>query len=333
MSRTTNNQVRIIACGGAAIASSSIFELCRGIEEVGVAPVDVVYVDTSHASFTDKIPQEARFIVPGDKDGSGGDRKENAADIRQAVDSLLDRFAPGYVTIVISSASGGSGSVIAPSVTAKLIDRDCLVIPVLIGDARQGHWITNTLNTLATYEKIAEIKNKALPVAYFENTAENPPSAVDQSIADMVAAITILFSRQNEGLDTRDLYNFLNFNRMTSYGPHCGLLSTISGEIGENNSKGIMTAMSLSTDKDTHGVSVVLPYAKHGILPNGVSEEILARTPLHVVTRAYPFNEIADNLKATIRALEEEARARTKTSTVLTGVGAASASADDFLIL
>lgn len=315
-----NNKVVIFSCGGAAINAASVFETCRNQQEIGAASVEVVYLDTSSANFNDKIPESARFVVPGDKDGSGGDRRENSAVIAQSIDALLSKFKPGYCNIVLSSGSGGSGSVIAPNLVSRLIDREVPVIPMIIGDARQGHWIKNTLGTLATYEKISAVKKTALAVGYFENTQDTPPTTVDRMIADLVVAIGVLYSRQNEGIDTRDLHNFLHFDRMTSYAPHCGLLEWMTGAITEENGADIMTAVSVTVDKDDTGIGIVLPYAKQGVLPEKISVDIKDRSPLHLVTRAYPFNDISDRLKAELRRLEEEARARTKTSTVTAGM-------------
>lgn len=329
MSKNLNNMIRVFACGGAAINAASVFESCRGEQEAGACGIEVVYLDTSSANFNAKIPEDARFVVPGDKDGSGGDRRENSALIAQSIDSLLSRFAPGYCNIVLSSGSGGSGSVIAPNLVARLIDREVPVVPMIIGDARQGHWIKNTLATLATYEKISAVKNTALAVGYFENTQNTPPTAVDRMIVDLVVSLGVVYSRQNEGIDTRDLHNFLHFNRMTSYEPHCGLLEWVSGVINEENGKDIMTAVTVSTDKDDTGLDIVLPYAKQGVLPKAASDEAKSRCPLHLVTRAYPFNDIADRLKGELRRLEEEARARTKTSTVTVGMAM---DGDDLLV-
>lgn len=330
MSKEITSNIRIYACGGAAINACSVLEAARGQSEVGTATVEVVYLDTARANISPELPEGHIFIIPGDKDGSGGDRRENVAEIASTADAVLARHKPGYLNIVVSSGSGGSGSVIAPQLTARLLKADQAVVPMVIGDARQGHWINNTLGTIATYENISKKLGKAVAMAYFENTSETPPSEVDRMVVDMVVALSVMYSRQNIGLDTRDLYNFLNFDRMTSYEPHLARIDWITGEIDDAIGDGIITAVTVTSDKDITGISTVLPYAKQAVLPHGISQDVIARTPLHLVTRAYPFNDIADKLKRAKKDLEDKAAARTVVSTIAVGANL-SQDEDDFM--
>lgn len=320
MKSNQKTAIRLLACGGGAINIASIFETCRGQVEAGSAPIEVSYLDTSSANFTDKMPKDFTMVIPTSNDGSGGLRAENNKAIKEHVPSVLQKHEPGYCTIVLSTASGGSGSVIAPYLTAELLRRDEMVIPIVIGDATQGHWIKNTLATLSSYEKISAAQEMALPIGYFENTRQRSLSDVDSDVVDLIIAISILFSRQNEGIDSRDLYNALRFHRVTSYLPHAALLSNVSGKITADNSEGIITAVSALVDKDDNGLEVVLPYAKQGILPKGASQQTIDNAPLHLVTTAYPFNDIADRLKEALERMANEAKARTVRSTVLAGV-------------
>lgn len=320
MKTNQKTNIRVLACGGGAINIASIFEQHRGAVEAGAAPVDVSYLDTSTANFTQAMPKEFTMVIPTSNDGSGGLRSENNKSIKEHVPSVLQKHEPGYCTIVLSTASGGSGSVIAPYLTAELLRRDEMVIPIVIGDATQGHWIKNTLATLASYEKISAAQAMALPIGYFENVRGRALSDVDADVVDLIITISILFSRQNEGLDSRDLYNALRFHRITSYQAHAALLCNMSGVLDANNSEGIITAVSALVDKDDTGLEVTLPYAKQGVLPKNISQATINNAPLHLVTKAYPFNDIADRLKEALERMSSEAAARTVCSTVLAGV-------------
>lgn len=338
-----SNKIRVIACGGAGINTCAVLENFRGIVERGTAPVEVCYVDTSEANFKPSMPESHRFVVRTKRalalensmygDGSGGNRAENVDEIRTSVGQILQRFEPGYLTIVVSSGSGATGSMVAPYIVNELLQREMLVVPFIIGDARQGHWIKNTLNSIASYERLAAGSGKALAGAYFENTHEKTMSEVDDEVMNMIIALAVMFSRQNEGIDSRDLFNALHFNKMTSYTPHLASLEFIIGDLDAEKAKDVMTAMTVSMDKDSNGVTALVPYAKQGVLPPDVGQDVRKMSPLHVVTRAYPFNSIADRLKTKLIELDREAQARNVTSTVLANIPTSSSGGGDFMVL
>lgn len=324
MSNQTQAQVEILgniklyALGGAGINIGSTFEQYRGHKEPGMAEIDTVYFDTSRSNLKPGLPEDKVYILP-EVDGSGKERRQNSAAIVKSVKEMLQKHRPGYVNVVLSSASGGSGAVLAAVLTKELIDKDEIVIAITVGVADSGVEINNTLATLQSYEGIVKATSRSVPVAYFENTKETPPSVVDSQITELVTAVAVLFSRRNEGLDTRDMYNFVNVDKLTSHKAQVCGLETYVGMLDPAEHKDTITVASAVTSKDNRGIDFVIPYTCYGVLPAEISSEITVQAPIHLVTKAYPFNGIARRLKDALEEMQRAADASTAASEVLGG--------------
>lgn len=325
--------VQIYACGGAGINISSMFEEFRGQSDLGIASVEVSYLDTSRSNLKPSMAEKNVFIlgdVVENVDGSGKDRSSNSAAIQKHMAAILQAHRPGYVNVVVTSLSGGSGSVIAPVLVHNLLKEDKMVIVIAVGVAKTGKEIANTKATLQSFERIAEVTGKPVVLSYHENSKQTPPSAVDSAIAEMITAISVMFSRQNTGLDTMDMYKFLNFNdKVTSYPAHLASLFTETGEMGEDKGEGVIAVATAAVDNDNVGVDFVTPYGCYGILPRGVGEDVIDRAPLHLVIKAYAFNEIAGRLNGLLTEIERNAKARVNES----ALAGAKLEGDDFLVI
>jgi hypothetical protein len=311
--------IKIYACGGAGINIGSTFEHYRGHKEAGMADLDVCYIDTSRSNLKPGLSEDKIFIIPGleEKDGSGKKRGQNAQLIMKHSKEILQRFEPGYLSVFISSASGGTGAVEAAVLSNELLKQGHMVINVTVGVADSGAEIQNTLDTLQSFEGLSRSLKKTVPVAYFENNRETPMSKVDEKITELIVALAVMFSRENEGLDTQDMNHFLNVEVLTKFQPHVVGLETYVGNLAPADHANTITVASAVTNKDARGIDFVLPYTTYGILPSAVSKEISDQSPLHLVTKAYPFNDIAARLKDALTAMEKAAQASTAASTVL----------------
>lgn len=314
--------VALYALGGAGMnICNTMFENHRGHEEAGMAMIDTYYLDTSTANLKPTMPGDKVYIVPvpPGEDGSGKERKKNAQLIMKHVKDILQKHPPGYINVLVSSASGGTGAVFAAILTNELLKMDQMVINVTIGVADSGAEIKNTLNTLQSFEGIVDTLKRTVPVAYFENSKETPMSKVDEQVAEFIAAVSTIFSRLNEGLDTRDLYNFLNIEKLTDHKPHAVSLRAYAGQLRAEEHRDTITVASAVTTKDNRGIEFMLPYTTYGVLPAEINSEITSQAPIHLVTSAYPFNDIAKRLKGFLAEMEKSANARTQQSELLSG--------------
>lgn len=325
--------VRIYACGGAGINIGSLFEEFRGVDDKGTAIVSPSYLDTSRSNLKPNLKEDDVFILSDvleGVDGSGKDRSANAAGIQRHMAAILQKHRPGYVNVVICSASGGSGSVIAPVLVNNLLKEGKMVIVLCIGVAKTGKEISNTLATMQSFERVATATGKPVVMAYFENNKETPPSKVDESAAELITAISVLFSRENTGLDTMDMFKFLNFNdKVTSYPAHLAGLTMAHGELTAEGNENVISVATAAIDDDNVGVDFVVPYGCYGLLPAGTGKDIVERAPLHLCTRAYAFNDLAKRLGGIKQDLERAAQSRVDESALKTGP----VEGDDILVL
>jgi hypothetical protein len=319
INKAIRGAIKIYGCGGTGITIGSTFEHYRDHDEVGMARLDVSYIDTSRSNLKPGMQQDKIFIVPGldDKDGSGKNRAQNAKLIMKHAKQILQEQEPGYLNVFISSASGGTGAVAAAILSNELLAAGHMVINVTVGVADSGAEIENTLDTLKSFEGLVRQHKKTVPVAYFENSKATPMSAVDEKVTELIVALAVMFSRQNEGLDTQDMINFLNVDVLTKFPAHVVGLESCVGELVEGEHRDTITVSSAVSNKDARGIDFVLPYTTFGILPAEVSKEISSQSPLHLVTKAYPFNDIATRLKKAITDMEKAAKASTAASSVL----------------
>ena len=255
-------KIKLYVCGGTGINIGSALEGYRNHKEPGMADIDTVYLDTSRANLKANLPEEKIYILKRDDgtegtsketDGSGKDRRKNADLAMKHIKDIMQKHRPSYVNVTLSSASGGTGAVIAAVVANELMQQDEMTIAITVGVTDSGTDIDNTILTLNSYEGIVSSTGKTIPVAYFENTKETPPSAVDDKVTELLVAIAVLFSRQNEGLDTQDLKHFLAVDTKTAHKPQVAGLESYAGILNKEEHGDTITVASAIVNKDSRG--------------------------------------------------------------------------------
>ena len=122
-------RVRLYAAGGCGLNIGGQLAAHRDRNETAFANLDIVYVDTSKSNLRNGIDAANVYLIP-DLDGSGKVRSENHAEIGQHIRQILHKFSPADLNIVLSSAAGGSGSVIAPLLASELLASDAPTIVI-----------------------------------------------------------------------------------------------------------------------------------------------------------------------------------------------------------
>lgn len=213
----SKNTCNIYACGGVGINILSILEAGKATPIAGFARYNTIYIDTSRSNLIGKnVNQQDVFLFEG-KDGSGSVRKSNYPDITKHIPAILNKFKPTSFNIVIASAGGGSGSVISSALVSELLktpDKD--VVLVLVGTSSSVIAANNTTQTLEGLEKIAEIRDRNVNLAWLQNSATvNDEAAVNMQATQIVSMLLGLFSGEHQQLDTADVKSLLNVNRVT----------------------------------------------------------------------------------------------------------------------
>ena len=255
--------LRLYGAGGAGINIIGSWNDMDGKKAVGTAECQVAYVDTSRSNLPPSIDQSKVYILDN-VDGSGKVRSENHIEIARNIRSVVQKHPPGDLNVVAFSASGGSGSVFGPLLISELIDRKAPVVAVVIGSEESNITCSNTRNTLKSLESIAKKKGVPVVIYYQHNARDAKRSMVDIQCRYALAALAMLGSRQNRELDTKDLFNFLNFNKVTSVEPQLALLHVYNKPEEVDQASAPVAIASLLKDPDQASYSIIPEYASVG---------------------------------------------------------------------
>lgn len=292
--------IRLYAAGGAGINIGKNFEKSRGKAEEAFAEIHVSYLDTSDSNLRNVNTTLDNIYRIDGIDGSGQVRAENFEEIAPRVRDMLQKHAPMDLNIVISSFSGGSGSVIGPSLVSELLSEGKNVIVIGIGDSSTVNYAKNTQKTIKSYANIAVQNEAPVVAAYFENGNSTPREEVDRGIFQLVTALAVLFSRENAELDSADLRNWLNFHRVTSFEPQLAALSLFEGTDPVEDYGDIITVATLATEKSGTTLNTVIGYQTVGWLPPADGDNmkrVHAAAPIHFMVSDGVFTDVDAKLE------------------------------------
>lgn len=306
---TVKGKVRLFCAGGAGMNIGKNLEVYRGVNEPGRAELFISYVDTSRSNFDDRVDQDSVYLIDG-LDGSGKIRRENYQAISERIRDILQNFPPMDLNIVVSSGSGGSGSVIAPSLVSELLLDNQPTIVILIGATDTRTDIDNTYKTIMSYDSVCKLREAPIPIVYLENSKNTPRAKVDETINQIISVLMFMYSRENSELDSRDLFNFLNFHRVSSYTPRLASLNMYHGTIPADVASSTITVASLYTSGADNNLEFKPEYQCVGYLADGVSEALKEITPIHFTTSANLFSAVVKNLKKELDDMSKAQKAR-----------------------
>lgn len=311
MTTQQKGTVRLYACGGAGINIGKTLEKFRGVNEPGMAVLDQVYIDTSHSNAKGVNPTSSYFFE--DMDGSGKVRRENHEAIAARTREILLKFPPQDLNIILSSGSGGSGSVIGPSLVSELLERSLPVVVIMIGTTDTRLEIDNTVKTIKSYEAIARLRKTPVAMGYFQNSVLTPRPKVDVAILQLISALMTVFSRENSELDSKDLHNFLHFNDngVTTFPAQLASLIAVNGDFPPNLTTGsVISVATLSKEGEITSLPFVPDYQCAGFLPVDAHERVQNSSPVYLITIADLPGLAMKELNASLTQLDQAQQAR-----------------------
>lgn len=310
------NRVKLYACGGAGTNIAKTMEGFRDNDVAGFSGLDILYLDTSGSDF-DGISEEYVYRFK-DKDGSGGLRKENANVVAKYAQEILQEHTPLDLNIIISSGSGGSGSVLAPTLTNELLKRDENVVVIIIGAIDTMLFINNTLNTLKSFENISKTNKKSVIVKYLQNESSSKRQKVDEQARFLISGLCMLFSGQNKGLDSKDLEHWINFNKVTTFDPQMASIETVSSLENIQSDGNVISVVSLSPLDGNTDLEYPVEVQYIGYVPEETPNESKEKLPIHFVTTDGLFEELGKKLNHSLNEMKAQASARVKRDSLLT---------------
>lgn len=222
--------------------------------------VDVCFIDTSDSNLK-SVDMDHVFLVP-EISGAGKDRSLTYEKFKDIVEEVLIKFKPSEtLNIVVSSLSGGSGSIIAPLITKELVSAGKNVIVIGIDSRQSLIELENSVKTLKTYKSISGTTGKCVSLFYVEN--HNRKEADTRSV-QFINLLTLLIDKQNtDEFDVTDLRNFINFDKVTDNSASVSILN-----VGQNDQ--------VTPEKNTAVVSTILMSSDRNATIYPVTPEYLA---------------------------------------------------------
>jgi hypothetical protein len=276
-------RVLVHGCGGAGvnITAQEIERLKQDVKVFGL--VETRYIDTATADINEYefIPDSDKFIISSGKlnkniDGAGGVRESLNEFITEAVKNYVDCLDKHSddIHIVISSASGGSGSLIAPRLIHNLKTLKLPVIYIMVTDTSSVMYCDNSLKTAKHIEVAGNKYNYSIPTIMIDN--KDAVDVVNARVGLQVEQLAILCNGNHKSLDTTDMLMFIG----NAYDKEATGLVTLSIHTNDTISKlsdsFISTLRILTDDRlfklDTNVLSKVRQY-KQGY-PN---DDVVAR--------------------------------------------------------
>lgn len=294
----------IYATGGSGcnIVSNFLKEMTK--ESTGMTLFGCVYIDTSRSNLNPNIPLSDTYLVDN-LDGSGKLRASNYQALSDCSRDILLKHKPADINVVIGSASGGTGSVISPILVSQLLDRGEDVIVIAIGSTSSRIETENTLKTLKSYEMISQKRETPVIMAYRENSQKKPRAEVDGEVEMLIATLAVMFSGNNRELDSSDLSNFLNYQKVTNFKPKLSHLDIFSGNVTLAKGQALVSLVTLMDSTSDAESGVLTDYQAVGFIPETAKAYLGQQLPIHAAVVSGYFNGVAEALEAKISSYDE----------------------------
>ncbi len=205
----------IYGCGGCGVnIAAQELEVFKKQPEI-YGDVIIKYIDTTKADINeyDEIEDKDKYIISSGKlnkdiDGAGGVREALDVYVTEDIKNFVDKlkFNQGDIHIVISSASGGSGSLIAPRLIHNLKSMNLPVIYLMVTDTSSIFYCNNSLKT-AKHIEAAGIKYQySVPTIMIDN--KDSLDVVNARAGLQIEMLCILFNGMHKSLDSTDITMF-----------------------------------------------------------------------------------------------------------------------------
>lgn len=287
------SNIAVFACGGAGT------NIAKQIKDLDI---DTYYIDTSTSNI--KGVKSDNIFLLDNIDGAGKDRSKTYEHFKDNAEDVIIKFKPSKsLNVVISSLSGGSGSIIAPLVAKELISKDFNTIVVAIDSRNSIKELDNCIKTFKTYKSISDTIKKSISIFYVENDTRKD---CDNKVIWFVTLLGILMNKQKtEEFDTTDLTNFINFEKVTDNQPNVCIIEINANEtITPEKNTSIVSSILLTKDRESSIKPVIPEYLATCVVtdPNYSNEDIridniLGKLPIIVSEMEKEIKEYKDNKK------------------------------------
>lgn len=250
------NYVNVYCCGGTGINLGA---------KINQPNCNIINIDSS----TSNLGSADNAYLIENMDGAGKLRAVTYEAFKTDAENVLHNHKPSQgLNVVISSLSGGTGSVIAPLITRELLERGNTVIVIAVATDHSVKELENSVNTILTYNNFSQKTGKPISMYYCNAKSR---LEVDNSILAFMATLSIITDREiTREFDTADLHNWVNYNLVTSLPVGISFI-----QAGLNNE--ISSMQTTNQNKDIYLASSILISNKEDSYCEGAIPEYLAK--------------------------------------------------------
>ena len=272
-------KLSIYACGG---CGSNIAQKSIDIPNLpGFPIVQTVLCDISDSNL-DANRNVADYIIPGAK-GAGKVRKVAYGIAKPYISDILNKFPPGSFNFILTSATGGTGAVIAHLLAEELTLRNLPYVVFVVGGTASHRETTNCIDTIKGFVKLSRQNSHPILFKYYENIEStidfdddgifrDTLTKVDHRIKTDIRALALLISESHHGLDRNDIKNWANYTNSTEVsGSLTEVIISTDVEACNGYEGHVITTASLLLAKDDPTPSVNQPYRTSGTYKPEVS--------------------------------------------------------------
>ena len=313
--------LRLVGCGGAGInIAIDVYSRLKELEDT-CSKVDIKLLDTTDKTiknYSEEFQDRFTKIVStrasvSEIDGTGSERKDPAlvADIQENLKAFMDSGLPNNINdyyVIISSASGGSGSIINPLLTKAMLVKDYTVINIMVGDSSTYLTLNNTINTMVSINAIAKQTKTAIPTVFYDNavngsTTVKSEKANNNKIYKLLALLSVYNSGTNKNLDHEDMRKFYNPQRYKTFHIQPGSYTLGVAEKALTDEHTFLARTLISGDEELD-IKNKLLHNKVGVISEE-NKELLSSYPNYLLYRKGIINRIVKDLKEELEKLEE----------------------------
>lgn len=315
---TSKGRVVCYMAGGTGINIAKVLtEQFKKLDMNLAADMEVVLIDTSESNLGPNGAANT-YLLKG-LDGSGKIRKENHTQISRSALSILEKHQPGDLNIVVSSLGGGSGSVIAPVLTGALLEQGKMVVACGVVTQSSVIEIDNSIKTIQSYDSISRKQNKPIVLSIQKNTDGETFKKINEAVVSTILMLAVLYSRKNVGLDSADLRNWINYQRVSKAPVKAVTLDISSGSFSFKDDVQPITTATLVREGVSSDLDWMPDYQCVGYVPPDIDKTNSFEKPMHFTVCDGEIANIFGQLDELKKELDRKVNARTYSDATIKG--------------
>lgn len=178
---------------------------------------------------------------------------------------------------------------------------------MVVGSSESKIACHNSLSTLKSLAAVSKQRNEPAVMFYIHNDQNVPRSEIDGRCRRVIAALSLLGSRQNRELDTADLANWVRYQRVTSIQPGLALMDIYdSAESIRKVEHAAISVASLYADPDM----ATIPFTPEYHCAGYPRENVADLKELHFAIETDAIPDIIKSLESRLQDLERNTQAR-----------------------